>query len=205
MRGLWAHKTRTCPSTGAAASGPETAITRSPCVTRAVPSWIHRPPACSTVSRTRSMPIRSSWLPPIARTDATSWSLATSSPSLPNSEEQSTRSPPSSTTSGSHPATASNTCRHSVSERPFLRWMSLTYSSRHASCRAERRSSRTCRARRSPMSSDPPNHGRFEFGSCAAHALDQMNTSECVSDRSGPRPRLACPTLGHSPLGLARD
>ena len=48
-------------------------------------------------------------------------SLPTRSLSLLNSEGRSTRSPPSSTTSGLQRVTASNTCRHSVSERPFLR------------------------------------------------------------------------------------
>ena len=92
-----------------------------PCVTRAMPSWIHCPPPCTTASRTRSMPIRRSWLPPIARTGATSWSRPTRTLSVLNSEGRSTRSPPSSTTSGLQRVTASNTCRHSVSERPFLR------------------------------------------------------------------------------------
>ena len=154
-----------------AASGPEIAITRSPCVTCAVPSWIQCPPPCSTASRTRSRPMCRSWLPPIASTAATSCSSSTRSLSLPNSEAASTRSPPSSTTSGWQPATAATTCGHRVSERPSRRWMSLTYSSRHASCCVGSRSSRTCRARCSPISNPPPDHGHLEAGRCRPLAL----------------------------------
>ncbi len=53
IRGSWAHRTRTSPSARVVVSGPNTAITRSPCVTRTMPSWIQRPPPSSTASRTR--------------------------------------------------------------------------------------------------------------------------------------------------------
>ena len=155
IRGSCAHSTRTCPPTCGADSGPETAMTRPACVTCAMPSWIHCPRparrlhgrgACRSGGRDCRR-----WQAPVRPPRA----FRRARLSVPSSERRSTRSPPSSTASGRQRVAASSTCRHSVSERPFLRWMSLTYSSRHASGRVDSRSSRICRACVSPISSGP--------------------------------------------------
>src|SRR6188508_1151107 len=54
--------------------------------------------------------------------------------------------------------------------------MSLTYTSRYASGRVESRSSRTCKARRSPTSNSP-NHGHLQLWSCQRFALWISDTS----------------------------
>ena len=91
------------------------------------------------------------------------------------------RSPPSNTTSGLERAAASTTCLHSSSERPLLRWMSLTYSSRQASARVESRSSRTDSARVSPISSSAAVGGRK---SASRRNVSVLNKAKLLSNRA---------------------